>query len=77
MKYLIWLLIVLAGIWWIRKQRQSQEPNNTHNPTPPTAQQPTTMLPCAHCGVLCPENDTVAGKLGRYCSDAHRQSHEG
>jgi uncharacterized protein len=76
MKYLIWLLIVLAGIWWIRKQRQPKAPNNTQNTTPPTAQ-PTAMLPCTHCGVLCPENDTVTGKLGRYCSDAHRQSHEG
>ena len=76
MKYLIWLLIVLAGIWWIRKQRQPQEPNNTNQPTHPNAQ-PTAMLPCTHCGVLCPENDTVTGKLGRYCSDAHRQNHEG
>jgi uncharacterized protein len=76
MKYIIWLLIVLAGIWWIRKQRQPSSPTNTQNPTP-TNTQPTAMLPCTHCGVLCPENDTVAGKLGRYCSDAHRQSHEG
>jgi uncharacterized protein len=76
MKYLIWLLIVLAGIWWIRKQRQPQEPNNKNHPTPNNTQ-PTAMLPCVHCGVLCPENDTVTGKLGRYCSDAHRQSHEG
>ena len=74
MKYLIWVLIILAAIWWIRKQRQTPS-SNPQNPTAPT--QPTDMLPCAHCGVLCPENDTVLGKQGRYCSDAHRQSHEG
>ena len=70
MKYLVLLLIVLAVIWWIRQQRKPNKPT----PPPSGAQ---TMLPCTHCGVLCPENDTVAGKLGRYCSDAHRQSHEG
>jgi len=76
MKYLIWLLIVLAGIWWIRKQRQPKPPQPpADTPTPTGA--PTAMLPCAHCGVLCPENETVTGKHGRYCSDAHRQSHEG
>lgn len=78
MKYLIWLVIVLAAIWWIRKQRQS---NTSNPPSPPSPERPPTqpivMLPCTHCGVLCPENDTVPGKLGRYCSDAHRQRHEG
>lgn len=76
MKYLIWLLIVLAGLWWLRKKRPHQTPSPRAEQPAPTAS-PTAMLPCAHCGVLCPENDTVAGKQGRYCSDAHRQSHEG
>ncbi len=75
MKYLIWLLIILAGIWWIRKQRQPQTPDQPKPASPPA--QPTAMLPCAHCGVLSPETATVQGKQGRYCSDAHRQSHEG
>lgn len=75
MKYLIWLLIILVGIWWIRKQRQPQAPNATSQPSPPA--QPTTMVPCNHCSVLSPENETVTGKQGRYCSDAHRQAHEG
>ena len=75
MKSLIWLLVVLAGIWWIRKQRQPKAPNPSNADTPPA--QPTAMLPCAHCNVLGPENDMVQGKQGRYCSEAHRQSHEG
>lgn len=75
MKYLFWLLIVLAGIWWIRKQRQPKAPNPSNADATPA--QPTAMLPCAHCGVLSPENEMVQGKQGRYCSEAHRQSHEG
>lgn len=74
MKYLIWLLIVFAAIWWLRKQRQPNTPTDTSQP--PAAPPPTPMLPCTHCGVLSPEQEMVSGKQGRYCSDAHRQSHE-
>jgi len=28
MKYLVLLLIVLAGIWWIRQQRKPDQPLN-------------------------------------------------
>jgi uncharacterized protein len=70
MKYLVLLLIVLGGIWWIRQQRKPQAPSQ-----PPAG--PQTMLPCAHCGLHIPDSEAVTGKQGLYCSDAHRQSHEG
>lgn len=73
MKYLIWLFIVLAGVWWFRQQRRNSTPGDA-TPTSPGAQ---TMVPCAHCGVHLPEADAVRGQHGMYCSDAHRQRHEG
>jgi uncharacterized protein len=71
MKYLLLLLAVLAGVWWIRKQRRPDRPSQSQ---PPGAQ---TMVACTHCGVHVPEADLVTGQRGAYCSEAHRQRHEG
>ena len=73
MKYLVIVLIVLGGIWWIRQQRKPSKPSQPASP-PPGAQ---TMLPCAHCGTHVPESDALQGKNGLYCSEAHRNAHEG
>jgi uncharacterized protein len=74
MKYLVLLLIVFAGIWWIRQQRQT---NHTHSQKSRSASHAVTMVPCTHCGTHVPETDTLRGKQGLYCSESHRQSHEG
>jgi len=70
MKYLELLLIVLAGIWWIRQQRKPDLPS-----TKPSGTQ--VMVPCAHCGTHVPEDDAIRGSHGLYCSVAHRDSYEG
>ncbi|MEY4439393.1 MAG: hypothetical protein RIQ36_857 [Pseudomonadota bacterium] len=70
MKYLVLVLAVLAGIWWIRQQRKpDQAPGKTSGPH--------VMVPCSHCGAHVPEGDAVRGTSGLYCSAAHRDSHEG
>jgi uncharacterized protein len=70
MKYLVLLLIVVGGIWWIRQQRRP----HTHAQKP---SHPQVMVPCAHCGTHVPDNDAVHGSRGTYCSAAHRDAHEG
>lgn len=70
MKYLVLLLIVVGGIWWIRQQRRPH--THTNKPSGPQV-----MVPCAHCGTHTPENDAVRGTQGTYCSAAHRDAHEG
>jgi len=72
MKYLVLLLIVLAGIWWLRQQRQAGPPSPHH-----TSNGPQTMVACTQCGVHVPEAEAVQGQRGTYCSEAHRQRHEG
>lgn len=74
MKYLVLILIVLAGIWWIRQQRQ---PHRDNTQTKSSTPQPVVMVPCLHCGSHVPESDAIRGKVGVYCSEPHRQSHEG
>ena len=69
MKYLILLVMVLGGIWWIRQQRpQHTETKKSRQPSSPQ-----TMVTCAQCGVHLPESDAVRGLKGVYCSEAHRQ----
>jgi len=70
MKYLVLLLIVLGGIWWIRQQRKPGSSAQKKSG-------PQVMVACAHCGTHVPEDDAVRGTQGVYCSDSHRQSHEG
>ncbi len=82
MKYLVLLLVVVGGIWWIRQQRPaSMQANNAETNAKPngpaTALPPQTMLPCQHCATHVPESDAVRGRLGPYCSSAHRQLAEG
>lgn len=74
MKYLVLILIVFAGIWWIRQQRQ---PDQNKSPKNASTAHPENMIPCAHCGTHVPEGDAIQGKQGMYCSEPHRQSHEG
>jgi len=70
MKYLVLLLIVLAGIWWIRQQRKPDQPSSKKSG-------PQVMVPCAHCGTHVPEDDAIRGSHGLYCNADHRDSHEG
>jgi uncharacterized protein len=70
MKYLIILLIVLGGIWWIRQQRKPKSP-------PAKSTGPLEMVACMHCGTHVPENEATQGAKGAYCSPAHRETHEG
>jgi uncharacterized protein len=71
MKYLVLLLIVLAGIWWLRLQRKPKTKPPAAKPTGPQA-----MLACVHCGTHVPESEATPGAKGPYCSPAHRDSHE-
>ncbi len=70
MKYLVLLLAVLAGIWWIRQQRKPDQ-------APSKKSGPQVMVPCTHCGTHVPENDAIQGAHGLYCSAAHCDAHEG
>lgn len=77
MKYLIWVAIIFAVLWWIRQQRSG--PNA---PSYKKSKNANVMLPCAHCGLHVPETEAVFGKLlatgepAPYCSPQHLQQHE-
>ena len=71
MKYLVLLLIVVVGVWWIRQQRHSQQSADKQSGT-----QTQVMVACSACGTHVPANDAVRGAQGVYCCKAHRDNHE-
>ena len=79
MKWLLVLLVVLAGVWWLRKTGRGTR-GTASSPSSSTATDtvaPQTMTQCLQCGVHLPRQDAIQGRLGHYCSPAHRQQHEG
>jgi uncharacterized protein len=82
LKFFIFLLAVLLGVWlWRRnrlkalKEKQQDKPNNAapDGNGNHALQEPSAMHACDHCGVHLPALDMVKGRAGRYCSDSHRQ----
>ena len=74
MKFLLVLAVVLVGFWVWRSSRQGRKPP----PVRPggAAEKAIEMVRCDVCGVHCPSADSVAGKLGVYCSAQHRSQAE-
>ena len=71
MKYLLGLLVVMAGVWIWRSQRIAQRPPAPPpRPAPPT---PSAMVACRHCGLHLPSSDAIEGPGGPYCSAEHRR----
>jgi uncharacterized protein len=80
MKWLLVLLVILGGVWWLRQTARGtrsraspRQPSAT--PTPEGSTRP--MTQCLQCGLHLPSEDAVRGQQGDYCSPAHRQQHEG
>jgi len=87
LKFFIFLLAILFGVWlWRRnrlnalKEKQQDKPKQASTQAQgggqahanDALQQPSAMHPCDHCGIHLPETDMVKGSVGRYCSDSHR-----
>jgi len=82
LKFLLFLLALLFGVWLWRRNRLNDLKQGSHKKdgqqTPqaqsPSVNQPRPMLACKHCGVHMPESDMFNGKQGVYCTPAHCQA---
>jgi len=89
LKFFIFLLAILFGVWLWRKNRlnalkekQQDKSNTTESQGKGKAnahatdqlQQPSPMHACDHCGLHLPESEMLKGRSGRYCSEPHRQA---
>lgn len=69
MKFLLVLVVVLAGVWLWRSNRRSGEKLDRQQPK--AAPEPLDMIRCTLCSVHVPAADAVQGKQGSYCSADH------
>jgi uncharacterized protein len=72
LKIFIFLLAVLFGVWLWRRNRLNAFKGNGKAKV--DLQEPSAMHACDHCGVHLPESDMTQGRVGRYCSESHRQA---
>ena len=67
MKALLFLMVVLAGVWWWRSRLA---PGDKKRPEArPT--EPLDMVRCTQCGMHIPSAEAVQGQQGPYCSLEH------
>ena len=76
MKYLLLIVIVLAVLFIARAGRQ-----RVANKPPPRAPDPATedepmLLACARCGTHLPRGESLPGRGGVFCDEAHRAAYE-
>jgi uncharacterized protein len=66
-KALLFLVVMLVGVWWWRSR---QVPGDKKEPEA-TAAPPLDMVRCTQCGMHIPSAEAVQGKQGPYCSQEH------
>jgi uncharacterized protein len=81
MKYLIWLVVVLAVVVWLKRLKKSltartgapgAERKAAEVSGRPHSAQPETMVQCAHCGIHFPASEAVTSLSGAvFCSTEH------
>lgn len=72
MKFILLLLAVFVLLWMLRGSLRRARPPRPPQP-PPQAQD---MLQCAQCGLHLPRDESLPGKGGVFCGEAHRSAFE-
>lgn len=74
MKFLLLIVVVLAGVWLWRVNRPADTSQKVNKP--PLSPEPQDMVRCLECGMHLPSAEAIQGKKGVYCSADHRQRAE-
>ncbi len=77
MKYVILVAIVVAVLLLTKLGRRggkSGVQGASDKPSAPAEKQ--ALLACAHCGVHLPVNESLPGRGGVFCDEAHRSAFE-
>jgi uncharacterized protein len=79
MKYLVLVLVLLLVIWLAKAKSRPARGRSVDPSRPPRqagrrapGEDGEVMLACAHCGVMLPRGETLPGRGGVFCSEAHR-----
>ncbi|MEP7302856.1 MAG: PP0621 family protein [Caldimonas sp.] len=72
MKIVLFLIAVFVLLWLLRRATGRRPPP----PAPPRVAEPQPMLACAQCGVHLPRDESLPGRGGVFCGEAHRAAFE-
>ena len=68
-KLLVLIVLVLAGVWLVKRAlRNAARPDEA---PPPAAQASEELVRCAHCGLLLPRGEARQAGGAIYCSEEH------
>jgi uncharacterized protein len=77
MKYLILVVIVVAVLFLAKLGRRNARSDGSGAANKPSAApEKQALLACAHCGVHLPVNESLPGRGGVFCDEAHRSAFE-
>lgn len=72
MSRLIFLLAIVAVVYWILRSYRKQTP-----PGPSPHKTAEEMVRCVRCGVHLPKSESILANGEYFCCDAHRYDHAG
>lgn len=77
MKYLLWLLVLVAVFFVLGARRARSRGSEADAPAPAAPPPPPrAMVSCAECGMHMPADEALPGKGGVFCCGGHRASFE-
>ncbi|HWI36746.1 MAG TPA: PP0621 family protein [Burkholderiales bacterium] len=68
-KLLLLLLLVLAGVWLVKRALRNAARQEHGNPA--TSKASEELVRCAHCGLLLPRGEARQAGGAIYCSEEH------
>lgn len=76
MRYLLLVLFIVLIVWatrLLRRHERSRRPRDrSDGESHPAADDDRLIVACAQCGLHLPRNETLPGRGGVYCCEAHR-----
>jgi uncharacterized protein len=76
LRVLVWLVLLIAGWWFVRKSLRGAPPpppRPAAAPAAPAIAQPEPMVDCVHCGLHLPASEALRDDAARaFCCAEHR-----
>ena len=78
MKFVLFVLAILLLLWLVKGTiaRRAPPPERRPDAARDTTAGPLPMVTCAVCGLHLPRNESLPGRGGVFCGEAHRAEYE-
>lgn len=78
MKFVVFVIAVLVLLWLLKgaRGRGVPPPERRADAARDASAEPLPMVTCAVCGLHLPRNESLPGRGGVFCGEAHRTEYE-